>query len=72
MDQSTLEAKLDLIDAKLDVILKQLDSINQSAANMDTHINFVDSVFEKVKDLKVLKFMGLTPKQIESSSPQTQ
>ena len=41
--------KLDLILEKLNAIEKRLDKIENSCGSMDTHIDFVDSVYTTVR-----------------------
>lgn len=53
---SDLESRLDRLEAKVDQILQQIeqlmttmDTTKQSCAHMDGHIEFVESVYEKLR-----------------------
>jgi hypothetical protein len=41
--------KLVLIEKKLEVIESEIENIKNSTKNMDTHISFVENVYESVK-----------------------
>lgn len=47
---NNLEKKCDLIESKLDTIIDLIESNNQSCEKMSDHIDFVENVYENVKN----------------------
>ena len=64
-----LRVKLEQIEAHMSQIEKKLDGIQQSASNMDSHIDLVDGVYRQVKTpfFAVMDYAGsyLAPRAIE-------
>ena len=48
---NSLETKIDLLETKLDLILKLLnDKVEPNCSKMSDHIDFIDKVYDNVKN----------------------
>lgn len=46
---SDLKHEITKINEKLDIILNRLDNISQETKRMDTHVTFVENIYDNVK-----------------------
>ena len=49
MEDSDLSEKITRIEEKLDLILEKIDKISCDTQRMDSHITFIEDIYEKIK-----------------------